>query len=173
MLKSDKRLVGPGNAKIPYLCFVNAVLCYKNLSVKKEIFVVNNQRVNLLSKHACAALSLLSCSVDETDVNRSELNLDKFLPVFEGLGQMTDAFYNIKLVDNAVPYAITVSRPVPIPLLDKTKLKLERMVNLGVVERVTGPTEWCLPMIVIHKGNGRVRICSDITQLNSYVKCKV
>ena len=173
MLKSDKRLVGPGNAEIPYLGFVNAVLCHKKFSVKEDIFVVNNQRVNLLSKRACAALSLLSCSVDETDVNRSELKLDKFLPVFEGLGQMKDAFYDIKLVDNAVPYAITVSRPVPIPLLDETRLELERMVNLSVVERVTGPTEWCSPMVVIPKSNGRVRICSDVTQLNRYVKREV
>ena len=41
--------------------------------------------------------------------------------------------------------------------------------GLGVIEKVDQPTEWCSPVAVILKKNGKVRICGDVTQLNKAV----
>jgi len=166
LAECTKRLVGPGGAEIPCLGIVEASLTYGQKHIKENIYAVSNQKVNLLSKRACEALGLLTCSVNETNVNEYE-------SVFEGLGQVKNVFYDIKLVDDFQPYAINVPRPVPIPLLSKTKAELERMVDLGVIEKVTKPTDWCSPMVVIPKSNGGVRICSDVTRLNKYVKREV
>lgn len=43
------------------------------------------------------------------------------------------------------------------------------MESLGVIERVTQPTDWCAGMVVVPKTNGEVRICVDLTRLNESV----
>ena len=43
------------------------------------------------------------------------------------------------------------------------------MEQLGVISRVEEPTPWCAGMVVVPKGDGRVRICVDLTKLNQAV----
>lgn len=44
------------------------------------------------------------------------------------------------------------------------------MEDLGVIAKVEQPTEWCSGMVVVHKANGKVRICVDLTKLNESVQ---
>ena len=44
------------------------------------------------------------------------------------------------------------------------------MVNLGVIEPVDEPTDWCAPIVVVLKPNGNVKICVDLTKLNAAVR---
>ena len=78
--------------------------------------------------------------------------------------------YKIKLKKDAVPYSIYVPRPVPLKLQDEVKGELERMKKLGVIAESEGPYEWCCPMVVAAKSNGKIRICSDLTKLNKSVQ---
>ena len=43
------------------------------------------------------------------------------------------------------------------------------MEEAGIIERVTGPTEWCATMVPVQKSNGKLRICVDLRKLNSAV----
>ena len=43
------------------------------------------------------------------------------------------------------------------------------MEKLGVITRVSEPTEWCAGMVVVPKPNNTVRICVDLTHLNKSV----
>ena len=43
------------------------------------------------------------------------------------------------------------------------------MEEAGIIERVTGPTEWCATMVPVQKRNGKLRICVDLRKLNSAV----
>ena len=43
------------------------------------------------------------------------------------------------------------------------------MEEAGIIERVTGPTEWCAPMVLVEKSNRKLRICVDLRKLNSAV----
>ena len=74
--------------------------------------------------------------------------------------------YAIKLKDDAKPFALSV----PMPLYDITKSEIERMLKGGVISPVDNPTEWCAPMVVTPKPNGKVRVCVDLTKLNEYVQ---
>ena len=80
--------------------------------------------------------------------------------LFQGLGTMKDE-YTIKLKDDAKPFALTVPRKVPMPLNEETRHKIERMLKSGVILPVDHPTEWCIPMVVTPKPNGKVRVCVD------------
>ena len=88
--------------------------------------------------------------------------------LFEGLGTKKDE-YTIKLRDDAKPFALTVPRKVPIPLYGETKHEIERMLKSGVISPVDHPTDWCAPVVVTPKPNGKVRVCVDLTKLNEYV----
>ncbi len=69
----------------------------------------------------------------------------------------------IKLKEGAEPFTLTSARRVAIPLLPKVEKELNRMVNLGVISKVTEPTNWCAGMVVVPKPNGNVRIGVDLT----------
>ena len=78
--------------------------------------------------------------------------------------------YDIKLIENATPFAINIPRQLPIPLRQKTAQELQRMERNGVISRIDEPTKWCAPMVVTPKSNEKVRVCVDLTQLNRYVQ---
>lgn len=44
------------------------------------------------------------------------------------------------------------------------------MERNGVISRVEDPTEWCAPMVVTLKSDGKVLICVDLTRLNEFVQ---
>ena len=75
--------------------------------------------------------------------------------------------------DGVKPYAINVPRPIPIHQQQQVKEEIEKMIDLGVIQEAIGPTEWCSLMVIAMKGNGKIRICTDMTILNLAVKREV
>ena len=54
--------------------------------------------------------------------------------------------------------------------MPKIKEELKRMEEAGIIERVTGPTVWCAPMVPVQKSNRKLWICVDLRKLNSAVR---
>lgn len=77
--------------------------------------------------------------------------------------------YEIKLLENAKPFAITVLRQVPIPLRKQTVAELQRRKRKGVIFRVEEPTEWCASVVVTHKEDGKVLVSVDLMKLNEFL----
>ncbi|KAL2089331.1 hypothetical protein ACEWY4_014019 [Coilia grayii] len=67
--------------------------------------------------------------------------------------------YTIVLKPGAKPFSLSTPRRISLPLMPKVKEELSRMVE--------EPTAWCAPMVVVPKSSGRVRICTDLTELNN------
>ena len=76
----------------------------------------------------------------------------------------------ITLKEDAKPFATSVPRKVPLPLYRKTKDELDRMLETVVISPVDQPTDWCAPMVVTPKSNGKVRVYVDLSELNEFVK---
>ena len=57
-----------------------------------------------------------------------------------------------------------------LPLLKPLKEELQRMLKLGVIEKVDQPTEWCHPIVLVRKSDNSIRICIDLTKLNTVTK---
>ena len=121
----------------------------------------------LLGQPAIHALGMVSNIGGITDVTQKITQ--QFPMLFEGLGKL-EGEYTIQLQDNAQPHALTTPRRVPIPLMPAVKEELSRMEKLGVITKVSEPTDWCAGMVVVPKKNEKIRICVDLTNLNKCVK---
>ena len=92
----------------------------------------------------------------------------RFPKVFSGLGNLGDP-YEINLKEGARPYALYTPRNVSMPYRAQVGSELDRMQQMGVIERVEEPTQWCAGMVVVPKKSGEVRICVDMKPLNESV----
>ncbi len=101
-------------------------------------------------------------------IKASAININTFPKVFTGLGKL-EGNYCICLKADAVPYALTTPRRVPIPLENKIKEELDRMERLGVISRIEQPTDWCAGMVPVVKANGKLRLSVVLTKLNESV----
>lgn len=162
---TEKVLYGPGRTKLTCLGVVEADLTVKNVAIREEIFIVENQQTPLLSRQACESLNLVSVNTTLCDVG--SVDIDEKL--FDGLGK-ADKEYGITITPDAKPFALFVPRPIPFPLRSRTEAALQKMVDDGVITPVQGPTEWVAPMTVVPKANkDQVRICTDFSELNKFV----
>ena len=141
-------------------------LSYEEHTSTQTVFVVRGLKSNLLGLPAITSLQLVrmvrTTVADESDIR------EKYQKVFQGLGTLGEE-YTIQVKDGAVPHALFTPRNVPIPLREKVKEELGRMVTMGVISKVSDPTSWCAGMVVVPKSSGAVRICVDLKPLNQSV----
>ena len=77
----------------------------------------------------------------------------------------------IHIREDAKPFALTAARKIPFGWRDQVKKQLDDLEAKSIISPVQEPTEWCHPIVVIPKKNSdEVRVCVDLTKLNSYVK---
>ena len=77
----------------------------------------------------------------------------------------------IELREDAIPYAVTAARSIPFAWKEQVKNKIKDMVDKNIITEVTKPTEWCHPLVLQpKKDSSEVRLCVDLTKLNTYVK---
>eukprot|EP00985_Skeletonema_marinoi_P011632 scaffold5539_cov66-Skeletonema_marinoi.AAC.1 len=72
---------------------------------------------------------------------------------------------DIELQDGANPVHRR-AYPTPRVHLETFKTEILRLVEIGVLEKVIGPTAWALPSFAISKKDGKIRIVSDLRELN-------
>ena len=61
-------------------------------------------------------------------------------------------------------------RRIPFHVRQDVEKELERLESLDIIEKVTGPTPWVSPILVVPKSSGEVRICVDMREANKAVK---
>ena len=97
-----------------------------------------------------------------------------FGPVFQGLGHMPGKLH-LDIDESQTP-VVMPPRRVPITLKAKLKtvvsvsLELERLEDLRVIQKVTGPTDWVSNLVIAEKPNGKLRVCIDPQHLNKAFK---
>ena len=166
---TNKVLLGPCNYKMKCLGKYTTKLSTDKKATQEDIYVIRELERPLLGRRAAESLNLIN-RVDSIAEGNYKAKIEtKYPKLFTGLGKM-NAEYTIKLQEDAKPYAIPVPRKVPLPLAKETKAEMERMIQQGVISPVDEPTEWCAPMVVTPKPNGKVRVCVDLSVLNNYVQ---
>ena len=111
--------------------------------------------------------------VTDRDQQASEVTdrdqlIETYSDVFNGLGLLSGE-HTIRLKDDVTPVVYS-ARKVPHRLRDQLKAELDKMVEDGIIEAVTVPTEWVSPLVFVMKTGGKIRICLDPSSLNEAIK---
>ena len=166
-LKATRKVLrGPNQSHLETVGEFSCELKKGDRSVQETLYVVKNLTNALLGRPAIEHLGIVvrveGVMEENKDITRS------YPKLFNGLGLLSSP-YEIRVKEDARPYALSTPRRIAIPLLPKVREELSRMESMDVIERVTKPTDWCSGMVVVPKANGKVRICVDL----SYIKvCK-
>ncbi|XP_064479747.1 uncharacterized protein K02A2.6-like [Ornithodoros turicata] len=152
-------------------CSVNG--CARDI----KFLIVDINAKPILGATACAQLNLV-CRVMQLDNDRAlssasreyssyeDVLLD-FPDVFEGVGRLPGV-NKITLRSDAKP-SIVAPRKVPAAIESKVKEELARMEANGIITKVTEPTDWVHPIVIVTKKNGSLRICLDPRMLNEAI----
>ena len=165
-------MLEPCNYKLNCVGKFDAKVKSCNASIDDEIFVIDGLDRPLLGRKACRSLNLIQNLAEIKTVTNASNIMQQYPTLFSGLGKL-EGEYHISLKEDAKPFALTVPRKVPLPLLSETKKEIDRMRKLGVIRPVQEPTDWCAPIVIVAKPNGKVRLCGDLTKLNLSVKREI
>nr|XP_040582404.1 uncharacterized protein K02A2.6-like [Lepeophtheirus salmonis] len=72
--------------------------------------------------------------------------------------------------DGYISHVIHSARPIPFACRGEVKKEIDHMEKMGVIGKVGDKAiEWCHPLVVVPKPNGKVRLCVDLLKLNDQV----
>ena len=154
--KAGRKLYGPGRYPLRVIGQFSGKVSHNGRESIETIFVVAGLRTNLLGLPAIMALKLVA-RLEAVSVASV---VDKFPALFEGLGNLGEPF-DIRLQPGARPYALFIPRNIPIPLRQRVRQELDRMLLLGVIR--------CSFTMVCWHGycSEKEWICVDFRHLNS------
>jgi hypothetical protein len=170
-LKNTKvKLTAYNGTNIPVVgkCIVR-VAHKKNCDVPVLFIVAETTSQPILGLSTCENLNLVKRVMI---VKPKEEQLPSFISEFEccfgELGTLPKVHKMV--IDPSVPPVIHPPRHVPITIQPKLKEELDRMEKLGVISKVTEPTDWVSSLVVVEKPDGSIRICLDPKDLNQAIK---
>ena len=131
---TKKVVLGPCNYKLNCLGQFKAKLAVNQKCIENEVHVVKDLERSLLSQQVSQSLNLIN-KIDALSCQEYKSKMvNQYPDLFKGLGELPGE-YEIKLIENPNPFALTTPRKVPLPLLSKTKLEIERMLGRGSSKR--------------------------------------
>ena len=78
------------------------------------------------------------------------------------------------LKPNEVPYHVSATRQIPLRFREPADTCIKELLAKHVITPCHTPTEWCSPAFFVVKPDGKnVRMVTDFTKLNSFVKRSV
>lgn len=163
------------------LCYLDVV--HKGETHKLPFYVVNYNAPCILGLSACVKLKLIS-RLDYMTTKPSEIGLahshksksgntnsesilNQYSDLFEGVGCFKGEC-SIKLKSDCNP-VVHAPRKVPLALKSRLKSKLDELVRLKIVDKVSEPTEWVNSLVIVVKPNGELRLCIDPKDLNNVI----
>ena len=116
------RLRGPGDNMLRVRGKFTARLQYRQRSSQQEVYVVRDVERALLGRPAIESLQLLK-RIDSAARQPRSVQ-EEFPQLFQGLGKLEEE-YEIKLKENATPFALSTPRRVPLPLMKTWRRSLK------------------------------------------------
>ena len=100
--------------------------------------------------------------------------MELFPELFKGIGTIKDAIVKLNMDQNVTPI-VQPPRKIPQAMVEPLKHEIERMTNLGVIRKldINEATDWCHKLVLVHKTNGKLRVCLDPHTINKALQFNV
>ena len=100
--------------------------------------------------------------------------MELYPDLFEGVSTRQGA--EVKLdVDPLIPPVVQPPRKIPQAMVEPLKQEIDHMLNLGVIWKldINEATDWCHNLVLVHKPNGKLRVCLDPHTINKVLRFNV
>ena len=149
--RSKSRLVSYSGHRLDTVGKVTLLVSSKDKYVPVESEIVKNKAIPIFGLKTCLELNLISKLYGLNKSATSEEILENFNDIFEGLGCLSTE-YKIRLDKDANP-VVHPPRKIPFALKNKVKNELSRLERMRVIQKVSEPTEWVNPLVMVEKPN--------------------
>lgn len=122
-----------------------------------SFYVVDQGDISILGKDTAKQLGILKLGI-----NINQIEMSKPFPKIK----------NIKIKLTIDPHVKPVRQPVrrvPISVEKQVEKKLEEALLSDIIEKVTEPSAWISPIVIIFKPNDDIRICVDMRRANEAI----
>lgn len=136
-----------------------------------EFLVVEGEFGTLMSYELAVELGIINHINTAVGCEHSETETvcNKYPKVFKGLGKVKNVQVRLE-VDSSVPPVASSYRRQPYHLRKKITEKIREMEKQDLIEEVTGPTPWIVPLVAVPKSNGDIRLCLDMRGPNTAIQ---
>ena len=141
-----------------------------NESTTADIICLEGNSPPLLGRKTAEILKVLALE-NVYLAERGISDLEKHYPgVTKGIGKLKGTSVQLYVDPSITPVARKHTR-VPFQLRKKVETELTRLESEGIIEKVTGPTEWISPLVVVEKPKNKseVRLCIDMKEPNKAI----
>lgn len=143
-----------------------SIIKYDKKQTTSNILVSSGKCGNVLDGDAAAQLGITPRQWEHCNSllpNKTyQIGLaNQFPNTFSGRVGLLKNFQATITVDSNIRSVIQAFRPVPYHQRQAVEDELDRMLAANIIELAKGGTQWQLPMVVVIKKDGSIRICTD------------
>lgn len=165
--KVDTMFVSYTKDRIPIIGRIEVKVQYKSQCIRANLYIANGERNTLCGREWLKKIKLNWLEIAQTQ--QKEINIKKevtvlmneFAEIFENkVGCIKGITAKVEIKKDSKPIHMG-PRKVPYALTERVNSELDRLENLGILEKVKF-AEWATPIVPVVKANGRdIRICGD------------
>ena len=138
---------------------MNVTVEYEHQKAKLPLLIVPGDGPALWGRSWLSAIQLNWPSI-KSITDGVESLIARYPDLFkEELGMLKGVEIKLSIAKDAIPQ-FKKPHPVPYALRSAVERDLERLENLGVIEKVSF-SHWAAPIVTVPKPDGNVRICGD------------
>ena len=169
-LEQAKRRIFSYGSPTPLPLLGHAEVTAKSSSTLATLHVVKGSSGNLQGYDTAQRLGLLKI-VNQVGTDKTSpqyLASGEFENLFGCIGKVKGKVVKLHIDPDVQPRQQPHCR-IPFHVRQDVEKELERPENSDIIEKMTGPTSWVSPIVVVLKSYGQVRLCVDMREANKTV----
>ena len=167
-----RRLIDPYGSPIPCHQLVSTPIQVEGREpIQADFLVVPGNSPPLLGKETAERLGVLSIGVKHLSNNPQTLGSKKLFAKYPGISDGIGCLRNTQVtlhIDKTVPPVARKHDRTPFHVRTKVAAEIQKLEQEGIIEKVSGPTEWVSRIVTPPKPKSpnEIRLCVDMQDAN-------